>query len=100
MPNSLKKDKILELVRHGVDIYLSQNVDKLGFLHIIDVNMSEDLKTAFIYIACPVEKNEKNLENVIVKDRHLISEIFKESFSSKYTPRINIICLKETDVEF
>ncbi len=100
MQKSLKREKIIELVRNGVDVYLSRNVEKLGFVHIIDVNMSEDLKTAYIYVGCPVEKNTKNLENSIVKDKKEISEIFREMFSSKFMPKTKFVCIKDSDVEF
>jgi len=100
MQKSIRREKLIEYIKHSVDIYLSQNVEKLGLVHIIDVNLSEDGKTAFIYISCPTHQNEKKLENSIIKDRRAISEIFKKTFSSKYIPRTKIICVKEIDVKF
>jgi ribosome-binding factor A len=100
MQRSIKRDKIIEFVKHGVDLFLAQHSDEYGFSHVIDVNMSEDLKTAYIYFSCPVEKNEKTMENKIVKDRSEIFELFKESFSSKFMPRTQFICIKEENAEF
>ena len=100
MQRSIKRDKIIEFVRNSVDLYLAQNVEKYGFSHVVDVNMSEDLKTAYIYFSCPVEKHEKNLENSIVKDRKVVFEYFKENFSSKFMPKTKFICVRELDVEF
>jgi ribosome-binding factor A len=100
MQRGIKREKIIEFVRHSVDLYLAQHSDEYGFSHVIDVNMSEDLKTAYIYFSCPVEKNSKTLENKIVKDRTEIFELFKESFSSKFMPKTKFVCIKEQDVEF
>ena len=100
MRKTYKKEKIIELVRQSIDLFLAQNLNELGFTHIIDVNMSEDLKTAFIYISCPVDKNEKKLENRIDKKKREIVEIFRERFTSKYIPKLKFVCVKEKDVEF
>lgn len=99
MHKGFKKDKIAEFVKNGVDLYLAQNVEYYGFSHVIDVNMSEDLKVAHIYFSCPVDKNPKTLENKIVKDKHEISKIFSKIFSSKFTPKTKFICIRELDVE-
>ena len=63
MHKSFKKQQVVELIKHSLDLYLAQNSDTFGFSHIIDVNMAEDLKTAYVYISIPVEKNTKKLEN-------------------------------------
>ncbi|MFH1855526.1 MAG: hypothetical protein ABH810_03945 [bacterium] len=99
MQKSIRREKLTEYIKHSVDIYLSQNIEKLGLVHIIDVNLSEDSKTAFVYISCPIHQNEKKLENSIINDRRDISEIFKKMFSSKYIPKVKIVCVKETDVK-
>ncbi len=100
MQKSIRREKLVEYIKHSVDIYLSQNIEKLGLVHIVDVNLSEDTKTAFIYISCPSHQNEKKLENSIIKDKREFSKIFKKTFSSKFIPKTKVICVKGLDVKF
>jgi len=100
MHKSFKKEQIAQLVRTSIELYLLQSADIYGYLRVIDVNMSEDLKIAHIYIACPVEKNEEKLENMIAGDNRKIVEIFKERFRSKFLPKLKFVFIKESDDKF
>lgn len=100
MQKGLKKEQLSRLIKNSIDLYLIQNIEIYGFTHVIDVNMAEDLKTAFAYIACPVEKHEKKLENIIAKKNREIVEVFKKNFSSKFIPKLKFIFVKEEDVKF
>jgi len=99
MLSGQKKEQFSALVKQCIDLYLTKNIDFYGYCHVIDVNMSEDLKTAFIYISYPVEKNGKKLENNIVSDNKEIVAIFNDHFRSKFIPKLRFIFIKECDVE-
>lgn len=91
MPNPLKRQQLGEAIRHCIDIYLSQNLDWWGFSHVIDVNMSEDLKVAHVYISSELEKDEEKLLNKITADNQEIVGIFKENFRSRYIPKLKFV---------
>ena len=97
---SRKKEQFIELITHCIDLYLTENLEIYGFSHVIDVNMAEDLKTAFVYIAYPVEKNPKRLENIIMKSNKSIVEIFKQHFTSKFIPKLKFVFIEDEDVKF
>jgi ribosome-binding factor A len=100
MRKSFKKEQITLLIRESIELYLTQNLEIYGFSRVVDVNMAEDLKTAYIYIACPVEKQIEKLENRITQENRKIVEIFKERFESKFIPKLKYIFIKEEDVKF
>jgi ribosome-binding factor A len=100
MHKSFKKEQIALLIKDSIELYLAENIDTYGFSHVIDVNMAEDLKTAHIYISCPVEKNTEKLENKITQNNREVVEKFKERFSSKFIPKLKYVFIKEEDVKF
>ena len=85
-----KRSKIMSAsIQRGVDIYLAENIDKFGYGHVTFVEISGDLKSAWVYVN--FEDKERSDESLMTLNgsRREVSNIIKELIKTRYFPKVN-----------
>jgi ribosome-binding factor A len=100
MPTDLKKNKMAEYISHGVELYLSENVQYYQFAYVLSTNISVDFSNAYVYINCPESLKEENVEARLTKDKRKIAEKCKMIFNSKRTPHLIFKVVKSDELDF
>ena len=87
MPEGSKYRKITEGIKQGLSSFIFKNPDKVGELSVYDVLLSQDLRTAKVFISC------HNISEItkLIRNKHAIYEEIKSVISSKYLPSIEYI---------
>lgn len=100
MPSDLKKKKMAEYISHGVEMYLSENVQFYQFAYVLSTNISVDFSNAYVYINCPKELDEARVEAKLERDRGKIAQMCKMFFNSKRTPHLIFKVVKPDELDF
>jgi len=91
MAEGHKAEKMREYIIRGVDSYLCEHSDTLGFCHVDAVILSGDLRSAKILVVGDNTVAGKKLENLLNSSKNGIVKKLKEIFSTKFLPKITFI---------
>ena len=83
-----KTVKISEYIKHGADQYFSYNADIYGRVFVSRVLVSDDCRSARIFISVDQEKDIGRVIKLLKKNTSDVSSYIKKRFSSKYFPKI------------
>ncbi|OQA51968.1 MAG: hypothetical protein BWY43_00724 [candidate division WS2 bacterium ADurb.Bin280] len=92
-PRGNKLAKIKSAISKGVELYINENRERLGDLHVFDVLVFEDCRSAKVFLRC--QKSFKIGPRDI--NRAQVSEQVKKFFSSKYLPSLQFIFIDDQD---
>lgn len=86
----LKREKIINGLRDSINSYLVKNIDRLGFCHVGEIDLSDDLKNAKIFINF-IDSSDST-KNVKYLNRNIkgIFDEYNKMYSSKLFPSIKI----------
>lgn len=84
-----KKQMVVESIRKGVESYLSQNIDKYGFVSVNLITISEDLRGARIYVASYEPIKSDSLVMKLNGSKKEVSEYIQRVMSTRYFPKID-----------
>ena len=92
----IKKSKLQEYLLRSIDLYLLDNQEKYGFIHVEMVILSDDLRRAKIIIR-PMGKirNPGNVVDEIEKNKQNIFQKSREQFRAKYYPSLEFEIINE-----
>lgn len=85
---SHKKEMVAESIRRGVDYYLQENLDKLGFVSVQLITISEDLRSATVYISSLSSSDAEAIVGTLNKDKIRVSEKIKHVMSTRFFPKL------------
>lgn len=93
MREGSKKQKIKEGIYQGVSCFICKNQDKVGEMSVFDVLLSDDLRSAKVFISC----NNISALDKLTRCKAKVYEEIKTVFESKYLPTINYIFYKDEE---
>jgi len=94
MPN-IKREKILNGIRNSVNSYLIKNIDRLGFCHVEEIDLADDLKSAKIFINFIDNGNSAKAIEYLNKNICRIFDEYNKMYSSKLFPSIKIFSFND-----
>ena len=95
-----RKERVQDFLREEISMIVQQEIKDpgLGFITIIDVRMTEDLKYAKVYYSVFGSDEEKErTAQALKRARSYIRHLVGERVRMKYTPEINFVY--DTDQE-
>lgn len=100
MIEGLKKSRVSEAIKHGIDVFLGENADVLGYSHVEHIIMSNDLRSCVAVIIASNEKNVVEIMDFCKTNHYHIGKELKKIFSSKYLPKISFEVISDEKVGF
>jgi len=99
MDEGLKKSRIVEAIKNGIDGFLSENSDMVGFAHVEYIILSNDLRSCLVGIAPLEAKASKAMLDFLEANHYHINRELKKRFSSKYFPRIKFEVVTDEKID-
>ncbi len=84
-----KKQMVVESIRKGVETYLSQNIDRYGFISVDLLMISEDLRSATIYIKTQEPTKSDALISMLNGSKKDVTQHVKRFMDTRYFPKID-----------
>lgn len=95
MPKSAKREKVLEGLRDSTNSFLVKNIDRLGFCHVEEIDLAEDLKSAKIFVGFIDPRNSRKLIKYINMNISGIFDEYNKRYSSKNFPSIKVFSFND-----
>lgn len=90
-----KREKIVNGLRDSINIFLIKNIDVLGFCHVAEIDLADDLKSARIFIGFVDNKDNSKSIKYISKNINGIFNEYNKMYSSKNFPSLRIFSFND-----
>jgi ribosome-binding factor A len=98
MTEGLHEERLKKLLLNAVNIYLSRRADEFGFCYAEAIVLANDSRSARILIAGPKGSSAKKAVASLKEHKSDLNEIFRNSFSVRFIPRLIFIYDEKTDI--
>lgn len=89
-----RKLRVQDLLREEISLIIQREIRDpgIGFVTVLDVRMSEDLKIAKVYLSIyGSEEEKKKTQEALKRSRGYIRHLLGDRVKLRYTPELNFI---------
>ena len=89
-----RKLRVQDLLREEISLIIQREIRDpgIGFVTVLDVRMSEDLKIAKVYLSIyGSEEEKKKTQEALKRSRGYIRHLLGDRVNLRYTPELNFI---------